>query len=142
MGTIISKSPEQTGQIARQFASTLRPGSVIGVAGELGAGKTHFIKGAALGLGFHGAVTSPTFTLVHEYPTENGPVFHIDLFRVTSDKDAASLGLDEIFGTASATFIEWPERLENHLPADILRVRITIDSDSNRKIELPEQSVR
>ena len=138
MATTISDSPEQTRQIAARFAAALSPGSIVGVQGELGAGKTHFIQGAAQGLGFHGTVTSPTFTIVHEYPTAHGPVFHVDLYRITSPRETAALGLDEIFATGRATFIEWPERLGNELLSTALRVRISIASEFHREITIPD----
>ncbi|HPA16398.1 MAG TPA: tRNA (adenosine(37)-N6)-threonylcarbamoyltransferase complex ATPase subunit type 1 TsaE [Verrucomicrobiae bacterium] len=140
MATTTSNSPEQTRQIASRFAASLPQGSIVAVEGELGAGKTHFIQGAARGLGFHGAVTSPTFTIVHEYPTGQGPVFHIDLYRIASPRDTAALGLEEIFAAGRATFIEWPERLGAELPPTAFRVRIAIAPDPQRQIELPDSS--
>lgn len=135
MVTTISESPEQTQGIAARFASDLPPGSVVAIGGELGAGKTHFIQGAARGLGFDGAVTSPSFSLVHEYPTHQGPIFHIDLYRIASAHEATALGLDEIFAVGRATFIEWPERLGADLPTQALRVQIRIASETRREIQ-------
>lgn len=140
MATIISESPEQTQQVAQRFAAALPPGSIVAVGGELGAGKTHFIQGAARGLGFDGPVTSPTFTIVHEYPSADGPIFHIDLYRIASANETAALGLDEIFAAGRATFIEWPERLGAHLPAGTLRIQIGIAPGTRREIQLPDKS--
>lgn len=142
MATITSDSPEQTRLIAAGMAASLRPASIVAVAGELGAGKTQFIQGAAQGLGFDGPVTSPTFTIIHEYPAKQGPIFHVDLYRIASAGETATLGLDEIFAAGRATFIEWPERLGTHLPADALRVRIRFAGDSRREIELPDEPNR
>lgn len=142
MATTISESPEQTRQVAARMAENLPRGSVVAVEGELGAGKTHFIQGAAQGLGFGGAVTSPTFTLIHEYPAPGGPVFHVDLYRIASPKEAAALGLYETYAAGRATFIEWPERLGADLPPGALRVRIRIAGDTTREIDIPEGSDR
>lgn len=138
MASITSESPEQTAQIAGEFAVGLRPGSVVAVEGTLGAGKTHFIKAAVRALGFGAPVTSPTFTIVHEYPTDRGSIFHIDLYRLRSEREIAALGLNEIFAASLATFIEWPERLGAHLPHDASHVKIGIASDTGRIIELPD----
>lgn len=137
MATTTSESPEQTRRIAARFAANLPPGSVVAVAGELGAGKTHFIQGAARALGFAGTATSPTFTLVHEYPTPQGPIFHVDLYRIASPPEAAALGLHETYAAGRATFIEWPERLGPDLPDDALRVHIRIAGDTRRDLDLP-----
>lgn len=142
MATTTSESPEQTRQIAARFAAHLPPACVVAVSGELGAGKTHFIQGAARALGFADTVTSPTFTLVHEYPTPQGPIFHLDLYRIASPIEAASLGLDETFAAGRATFIEWPERLGPDLPDDALRVHIRIAGDTRREIDLPTPLAR
>lgn len=138
MATIISENPDQTRAIAARFAETLPRGCVVAVSGGLGAGKTHFIQGAARALGCAAAVTSPTFTLVHEYPSPEGTIHHVDLYRIADARECAAIGLDEICGAGRATFIEWPERLGPLLPADALKVGLRIIAETTREITLPD----
>src|SRR5579864_6094361 len=96
MATIISESPAETLETGRAFARTLRPGDVVALCGELGAGKTHFVKGLALGLGIDAAVSSPTFTLIHEYTGGDSlPLYHLDLYRLDSEEEALRIGIDD-----------------------------------------------
>lgn len=134
---ITSESPEQTRDIAARFARSLPRGAVVAITGELGAGKTHFVQGLAQALGCPGPVTSPTFTLVHEYLGTEGIVYHVDLYRLENARETLAIGLDEIWGAGRATLIEWPERLGSLLPADALRVSLRIVSETRRDIDLP-----
>ena len=119
MASIISHSPEETADIARQLAGELRRGDVLALAGDLGAGKTQFVKGLAAGLGVVGEVTSPTFTLIHEYPVQPGrlPLFHIDLYRLESDEEVLRIGIDEYLHGDGITVVEWADKFEGLIPA-------------------------
>jgi len=105
---------------ATRLANVLRPGDIVALSGDLGAGKTSFARGVLRGLGWAGEVPSPTFTLVQPYDTVP-EVWHVDLYRLGSPADADALGL---FETDAVLLIEWPERLGGRLPAEALRLRL------------------
>ena len=111
MVTLISKSPEETFQIAANFASKAQPGLVLGLVGDLGAGKTQFVKGFAAGLGITERVHSPTFTLVNEYRSGRIPCYHLDLYRLESTEQILGAGLEQYFAPDNGiTLIEWFDR--------------------------------
>ena len=117
MASIISHSPAETFEHGRLLAAKLRAGDVVALDGELGAGKTHFVKGIAAGLGCDGDVTSPTFTLVHEYTGGRLPLFHFDFYRLESEDETLQIGLDDYFGAGGAVVIEWAGKFPALLPA-------------------------
>ena len=127
----LSTSEEETQAVAVELAATLKPGDVLLLAGDLGAGKTTFVRGLAAGLGIDPReVSSPTFTLVHEYRGGRLTLYHADLYRL--DKAAADeLGLEET--TAGVLAIEWPDRLSHDIAGARL-VRIELVDDLTRKI--------
>ncbi len=111
--THISRSPEETAALGRAYASQARAGWIIGLKGDLGAGKTQFARGFAAGLGSPGRVHSPTFALVNELRGGRLPLFHIDLYRLESGGAVHGAGLDEYFNQRDGvTLVEWFERLE------------------------------
>jgi tRNA threonylcarbamoyladenosine biosynthesis protein TsaE len=125
--------------VARELAATLSAGDVLLLSGELGAGKTAFVRGLAQGLGIEeGEVSSPTFTLVHEYRGGRLTLYHVDLYRL--DRAATDdLGLDEMGVADGVLAIEWPDRLTHELgPA--LRVRIEVVDATTRQIALVPES--
>jgi tRNA threonylcarbamoyladenosine biosynthesis protein TsaE len=131
----LTHSEEETMNVARQIASTLSAGDVLLLSGELGAGKTAFVRGLAQGLGIdEDEVSSPTFTLVHEYRGGRLRLYHVDLYRL--ERAATDdLGLDEMGVADGVLAIEWPDRLTHHLgPA--LRVGIDIVDANTRRIAL------
>ena len=115
----------------------LRAGDVVGLFGELGSGKTTFIKGCALGLGVADAraVTSPTFTLLNVY-SGRCPVYHFDLYRIHSPGELAEIGHADFFGGHGVCFVEWAERAGTLLPADALRVACTTIGPDRRRFEI------
>jgi tRNA threonylcarbamoyladenosine biosynthesis protein TsaE len=118
--------------VAGRLAAALRPGDVVALSGELGAGKTTFARGVLRGLGWTGEVPSPSFTLVQTYPTDP-PLWHVDLYRLDSAAEADALGLDDAWDSA-VVVIEWPERLGDRLPADALRLRLDGAGDATRRL--------
>ena len=107
----ISRSESETEALGAVLAKDLRPGDVVALTGDLGAGKTAFVSGLARGLSLDpGQVSSPTFALVHEYRGGRLPLFHVDLYRL-SGAEAEDLGLDELGVADGVLAIEWPERL-------------------------------
>ena len=112
-------SEGETANVAARLAGQLTPGSVLLLSGDLGAGKTAFVRGLAQGLGVSpDEVSSPTFTLVHEYRGGRLPLQHVDLYRLER-VDLDTLGLDEALAEAGVVAIEWPERLQRRPPGAI-----------------------
>ncbi len=103
---------------------SLPPGALLAFEGELGAGKTTFIKAISRGLGVSGAATSPTYALVHRYRGRRGPVFHLDCFRLRSPEEAADLDWEGLVGEGDAILVEWPERAGAWLPSVTRRFRL------------------
>ena len=116
MPSIISHSPAETFAFGEQVAEGVRPGDVLALSGDLGAGKTHFVKGLAAGLGIVAAVTSPTFTLIHEYPGGRLPLFHFDFYRLDSEDDLLRIGFDDYLDAGGVLAIEWAEKFPALLP--------------------------
>jgi tRNA threonylcarbamoyladenosine biosynthesis protein TsaE len=131
---LVSQSPEATRQLAARLAAVARPGDVVCLWGDLGAGKTVFAKGFGLGLGIADTISSPTFVLMGEYAGRL-PLFHIDLYRLASAEEALDGGLLDDRQTAGVVLIEWPDRLGGSLPPSRLDVRID-GTDGPRRIEL------
>jgi tRNA threonylcarbamoyladenosine biosynthesis protein TsaE len=133
--TRLAGSEQATQEVAREMAATLRPGDVLLVSGDLGAGKTTFVRGLAEGLGVDpDAVSSPTFTLVHEYRGGRLTLYHADLYRL--EKTATDdLGLEEIGVQDGVLAIEWPDRLA-HGMRGARRVTLEVIDDSSRRITI------
>lgn len=128
-----STSPEQTIALGQRFASELKPGDVVCLYGELGAGKTHFVKGMAEGLGIdQDEVHSPTFTLIHEYVGDQ-PLYHFDCYRMESPQEALEIGVEEYFYGDGVCVIEWPERIEPLIPPEAIRISIEAPDKNTRK---------
>jgi tRNA threonylcarbamoyladenosine biosynthesis protein TsaE len=110
MATLISQSPAETETIGERWGQVAESGLVIGLSGELGAGKTQLVKGLARGLRVPGRVHSPTFTLVNIYPGGRLTLFHLDLYRLETPEQIRSAGLEEYLNPEGVTVIEWAER--------------------------------
>jgi tRNA threonylcarbamoyladenosine biosynthesis protein TsaE len=127
----------ETEAVAAELAGRLRPGDVVVVSGDLGAGKTTFVRGAVARLGAEGPVTSPTFTIGQIYPGEV-PVAHLDLYRLGSLSDEEPGLLDEYLAPDVVAFVEWPEIAEEELERVVARVRIQNAGGDRRRIEIEE----
>ena len=127
-----TRSEEETIQLGREIAARLPSRAVVLLIGNLGAGKTTLAKGIVSGLGAAEPddVTSPTFTLIHEY---GGRVYHIDLYRLDRAEEVARLGLEEIFDRDAVVLIEWGERFPQLMPADRIEIRME-QSKAGRQI--------
>ena len=132
---MVTKSEAETQALARELAATLKAGDVILLAGDLGAGKTTFVRGLAEGLGIDpNEVSSPTFTLVHEYRGRDLTLFHADLYRL--ERAATDdLGLEEIGVRDGVLAIEWPDRLSHSLSGSRL-IRLEVVDDASRRITI------
>ncbi|MBV9930725.1 MAG: tRNA (adenosine(37)-N6)-threonylcarbamoyltransferase complex ATPase subunit type 1 TsaE [Alphaproteobacteria bacterium] len=124
---MILHSPHETEAFGRRLAAVLRPGDVVALYGDLGAGKTTLARGMLRGLGFAGDVASPTFPIVQPYDELTPPVWHVDLYRIEDAAEIEELGLDEALADA-ALIIEWPQRLGDALWPHALR--LTLDRDA------------
>lgn len=130
----ISNSPTETEQFGRNLADKINQGSVIALVGELGSGKTHFVKGVAAGLGSRAEVTSPTFTLIHEYRDGRLPIYHFDFFRIEDRASGQRLGLDEYFFSDSLSIIEWADKFPELIPQGAIWIRFETSSETQRAI--------
>ena len=135
MASTISRQPSETIAFAREAATRLRPGAVIALNGELGSGKTQFVKGIASGLGFAGEVTSPTFTLIHEYIGGRLPIYHFDFYRLDDEKEAVQLGLEEYLQGDGVCVIEWAGKFPTLIPPDARWFDLSIGVDDTRLID-------
>ena len=129
-----SRNPEDTQQLGLEFAAQLSPGSVLSLSGELGSGKTEFVKGLAKGLGVADPVTSPTFTLVHEHTGGRLPLYHMDLFRIDGEDDLDEIGFDDYLSRDGVCAIEWADKFRGRLPAEALLLRFEIGKRDERLI--------
>jgi len=130
-------SEAETAAVGRDLGRTLAAGAVVLLFGDLGAGKTAFVRGLAEGLGVDPAdVSSPTFTLIHEYRGGRLPLFHADLYRLTDAREIDELGLDEI-GEDGVLAIEWAEKLHRVIPGAVA-VRIDQSNDEMRTLTITD----
>ena len=126
---ITSRCEEDTMEIAENIESEKFPGMVICLDGELGSGKTVFVKGFAKALGIVETVTSPTFSLVKEYPDGEMPLYHMDVYRLDEDNN---IGVEDYFNMAGVCIVEWPEMIEDRLPEERLDVTFKVIDDNTR----------
>lgn len=131
-----TSSVEETRALARALADLLRPGDLLLLAGDLGAGKTAFTQGLGLGLGVEGRVTSPTFTLHNRYEGRHR-LDHLDVYRLDQLEEVLDLGLPELLEEGGVIVVEWGDRITPALPSDYLEVRLALGAgDDDRTIEL------
>ncbi|WP_234569484.1 tRNA (adenosine(37)-N6)-threonylcarbamoyltransferase complex ATPase subunit type 1 TsaE [Rhodohalobacter sp. 614A] len=134
MKTVLSSTPEETIQIAKEYAKTVNPGDVICLEGNLGAGKTQFVRGFVQGLGLAGdVVSSPTFTIINEYDGEL-PVYHFDCYRLEHVEEAVEIGSEEYLYGDGVCLIEWPDRISELLPPSSKHVTFSIIGKTEREI--------
>ncbi|HAM88280.1 MAG: hypothetical protein US83_C0010G0101 [Candidatus Falkowbacteria bacterium GW2011_GWC2_38_22] len=141
MQKIITNSEQETFDFAKNFAKSLRGGEVIGLSGDLGAGKTIFSKGIAAGLGVKDNVNSPTFVIMKKYEIKNQKseirnLIHIDAYRLNSAEDIRAIGADEYFEKPETiTVIEWPENIKKILPKNTIYFHIKNITADKREIK-------
>jgi tRNA threonylcarbamoyladenosine biosynthesis protein TsaE len=134
MAFFTSNSVEETILFARQFSEALGPNDAIALVGDLGTGKTHFVKGLVQGLGSADEVTSPTFTLIHEYRGGRLPVFHFDFYRLNQVSEIAEIGFDDYLEEGGIAVVEWADRFPQVFPRRTRWLRIEAPSESQRSI--------
>lgn len=106
--------------------------------GEMSAGKTTLIKALCIRLGVVDATSSPTFAIVNEYTSPEGPIYHFDFYRIKSEQEAFDLGYEDYFYSGRYCLVEWPEKIAGLLPADAVSVKITVQTDNRRRIEIAD----
>ncbi len=121
-------------QAAREFINHMGSRRIFAFYGSMGAGKTTFIRALCEELGVEDVVASPTFAIVNEYSTPSSPIYHFDFYRIKRLEEVYDMGYEDYFYSGSLCFIEWPELIEELLPAEAVRVNITEQPDGSRLI--------
>ena len=134
MATFTSNSPAETEAIGRRLAEDIEVQSILALKGELGSGKTLFVKGLVAGLGSRADVTSPTFTILHEYRGGRVPIYHFDFFRLQERQSIARLGLDDYFFGDGVSVIEWADRFPELIPQQARWILLEIKPENQRAI--------
>ena len=130
----------ETIAFAQQLAVEMKPGTVLALVGDLGAGKTQFVKGLAHGLGSSAPVSSPTFTLVHEYRDGPCPLYHFDFYRVEQSEEIVAIGWDEYLDEEGVVVVEWADRFPDLMPKKTQWWQIEILGKDTRRIRLLDQA--
>lgn len=131
--TFVTHSPAETERLGEKLAEKLTPGAVLAYRGELGAGKTAFTRGLARGLGYTEPVTSPTYTIVNEYLGGRLPLFHFDMYRLSSAEDLWDIGWEDYLDRGGVCAVEWSENVAEALP-DAITITIRKVDDTTRQI--------
>ncbi|MDE3840727.1 tRNA (adenosine(37)-N6)-threonylcarbamoyltransferase complex ATPase subunit type 1 TsaE [Bacillus methanolicus] len=135
----LSGGPSETLEFSKRLSTFLKPGDVLALEGDLGAGKTTFTKGLAEGLGIKKNVNSPTFTIIKEYHGRL-PLYHMDVYRVEDANE--DLGFDEYFEGDGVTVVEWAHLIEEQLPSELLTISIFREDNEKRRIVLQPKGKR
>ena len=137
-GSFEVSSVEETWKLAAGLAAELKPGDVLCLEGDLGAGKTTFVQGLSAALGLPGRVTSPTFCLVQEHgPVDGRMLVHMDLYRLSSEDDVLAVGWEDYLSRGAVLAVEWPERAGSLVPANARHVSFTmLDGDERRRVDI------
>lgn len=133
----ITKNERETEALGEEFAKSLKPRTVVALRGEMGAGKTVFVRGVAKGLGIDARVTSPTYTIVNEYNT-TPPMFHFDLYRLGSADELFEIGFDDYLARGGICLIEWFENAEDEYSPDIVVNIVYGEEEGTRSIDIQE----
>lgn len=135
---MLSSSIQETISFGKKFAEELNAGDVVCLEGDLGAGKTHFVKGIASFFGvMEDQVSSPTFTLINEYQGDI-PIFHFDCYRLKNEQEALEIGTEEYFYGDGISIVEWPQKIRNLIPSEAFWISITHSGEHQREIDIKE----
>lgn len=130
----LSRSPEETESIGARIASTLAGGACVGLAGELGSGKTCFVRGMSIGLGEKGSIKSPSFTIMNIYAGGRLKLYHMDLYRLKSEEEFYGAGLDEYICGPDISVIEWADRFAGIMDRCDIIIRFSVISETEREL--------
>lgn len=132
----IKYSLDNISEAAQQFISQMDNNTLFAFYGSMGAGKTTFIKAVCEQLGVEDVITSPTFAIVNEYEAHDGVIYHFDFYRIKKPSELMDMGAEDYFYSGQLCFMEWPELVEEALPLNTKKIKITVVSDTEREIEL------
>ena len=130
----VSNAPAETEALGAALADRLKPGAVVAFSGDLGAGKTAFVRGMARGLGISERVTSPTFTIVNEYEGGRLPLFHFDMYRLGSSDELFDIGWEDYLVRGGVCAVEWSENVSDAMEGDCIRVDIRRGAHDNQRL--------
>lgn len=136
------RDPSATARLAERTAALLEPGFVLFLSGDLGSGKTTFVRALLRALGYPGRVKSPSFSLLESYDFSSFRLYHFDFYRLTSGRDWLDAGFEEYIGPPGVAVIEWPERAGDSLPPADLRLRLSFDADAGDEARIAYLSAR
>lgn len=137
----VTNSPAETEALGAALAEELKPGAVVAFTGDLGAGKTAFVRGMAQGLGISQRVTSPTFTIVNEYEGGRLPLFHFDMYRLDSADELFDIGWEDYLARGGVCAVEWSEKVSEALEPGAIRVDIRRGGDDGQRVVTIERGV-
>lgn len=132
--TLHTSTPQETVSWGRRLAGAVRPGDVVVLCGQLGAGKTQFTKGMAAGLGVSDEITSPTFNIVYEYHDGRIPLYHFDLYRLERSSELDDIAYWELLEGDGVSVVEWGDKFPDCMASDYLELRFTVDERGSRSI--------
>ena len=132
-------SAAETRALGEELSASLKPGDVVVLRGELGAGKSELTRGIAKGLGVTENVTSPSFTILNVYESGRCPLYHFDWYRLESEDELYELGMDEYLGGDGIAVVEWAERCPDAVPDGATEIRIEVEGDEKRAISVIDQ---
>ena len=132
----VTNSPEETRALGEKLAGTLKPGDVLLLKGDLGAGKSELTRGIARGLGVKETVTSPSFTILNVYESGRCPLYHFDWYRLEDAEEIFELGMDEYLGGDGVAVVEWPEKCPEAIPEKYTEVIITATGEEKREFRI------
>jgi len=136
MRTLITTAADETRSFGGRLAAQLLPGDVLLLYGDMGAGKSELVRGVAKGLGVDGIVPSPTFTILRVYDSGRIPLYHFDWFRIRGAEELYELSMDEYLYGDGVAAVEWPDCAMDVIPAQHLRIRLTVVDECRRQIDL------
>jgi tRNA threonylcarbamoyladenosine biosynthesis protein TsaE len=137
--TYDSHSVEETQNIAADLARNLPPGSTLALHGQLGAGKTQFVRGLLIGLGGNPrTVSSPTYVLLNMYLTGRLPLYHLDAYRITTPADFEAVGFAELLEQGAIVAVEWPSKIEELLPKNTIQINFETIDQTTRRISIDD----
>jgi tRNA threonylcarbamoyladenosine biosynthesis protein TsaE len=140
---LTANDESDTARLGAALASVLPAGTVVGLIGTLGAGKTRLVQAVAAGLGVpKGNVTSPTFVLVNEYTGGRMPLYHFDTYRLKDEDEFLALGPDEYFESSGLTVVEWSDRVADLLPPERIEIEFDVTGETQRRISIRGMSPR